>query len=323
MPKKRISSLLVISLLFGGLFVLSNTAAASAAVFVPVSGTDSTNGSESALTTSSNGDMFKLSASDDKRMASNIAWPGIGLYDELKYLEFVFSPDIPNDAVISLVTLTHEYRRNAILSAAKLEIWDGNIWQDISLNLPDAIATDISETKDISSITSTPATVNGLKIRFLAYRDTVATSATTSHDLIQLVVNYSSSTTPTPAPSETSTPEITPTPEPSDTPTATPTPLETPIPSPTSLIIATFSPTPIPLTAVILQNNQVMPTPTVPKLIQPSPKKTTALLNVSVQTQTNESLSGHLFQISSATNIIRQLLTKFIQMLQFRQGGNR
>jgi len=213
-------------------------------MFVPVSGTDATGDSPTAMTTSSSGDIFKYSISDDKRMATNAAWPGTGLYNENKYIELVFTPDIPVDSAVSSVVVTHEYRRNAILAAAKLEVWDGSFWQDVSLLLPDTTATDVTEAKDITSIISTPAAVNGLKVRFLAYRDTVATSATTSHDYLGLTVTYTGGSTPTPTPTPTPTETATPTPSPTSTPTPTetPTPEQTPTPTPSPTITPTTSP---------------------------------------------------------------------------------
>jgi len=48
-------------------------------------------------------DILKLLTSDDNRIQSNGAWPDNGAYDEAKYIEFVFSPNIPSDAIINSV----------------------------------------------------------------------------------------------------------------------------------------------------------------------------------------------------------------------------
>jgi len=276
MLKRRISILFFIVGLFAGVLMFSHVAADTAATFVPVSGSDSTDGSVKVLTTTSNGDIFKLSTSDDKRMASNAAWPGTGAYDDSKYLEFVFTPNIPSDALVSSVTVTHEFRRNTILTAAKLEIWDGNTWNDVPLTLPSATATDVLETKDISSYISTPSAVNGLKIRFLAYRDTVATSATTSHDYLGLSVTYSAAApTDTPISSPTDTPTLSPTSTPTPTPTATPT--VTPSPIPTATPTATPSPTPSPTpshTPTPSPSPTVTPTPVPASAHTPTPSPT-------------------------------------------------
>src|SRR3989344_2010418 len=204
---------------------------ADTGTYVPVSGIDATGDAPAPLTTTSNGDIFKLSLSDDKRMASNAAWPGTGVYVESKYLEFVFTPDIPIDATISSVVVTHEYRRNTILAGAKLEVWDGAVWNDVALLLPDVSSTDVTEAKDITSLISTVSAVNSLKIRFLAYRNTVATSATTSHDYLGLSVGYTGGTTPTPTPSPSETPTPTTTPTSSLTPTPTPSLAHSPTPT--------------------------------------------------------------------------------------------
>ncbi len=224
------------------LLVCSN-ALADTSAYVPVSGTDATSDTPSVFTTTATGDVFKLSLSDDKRMASNTAWPGTGSYDESKYIEFNFSPGISADAVISSVAVTHEFRRATILTGAKLEVWDGSTWNNVALTLPSAINTDFSETKDITSLIAGPVALNTIKVRFLAYRDTVATSATTSHDYLSLVVEYSVPPTPTPTPVPSDTPTPTPTDTPTPTPTLTPTPdPATPTPTPTA------TPTPAPST---------------------------------------------------------------------------
>src|SRR3989344_2339808 len=245
--------------------------------FAPVSGTDSTEESAALTCCATSSDVGRLSASDDSRMASNGPWPGAGAYDETKFIEFVFQPNIPADAAISSISVIHEYRRSAILVAAKLEAWDGNSWHDIALEVPTANSTDISATKDISSIIDTPAKANGLVIRFLAYRDTPASSATTSHDYIGLSITYS---VPTPTPTPTPEPTPTPTPEPTQSPTPTATPVppvsKTPNPSPSSGPSASEKPTaslaPLPLTAQIFQSPTPKPDPTVVSAKAPTPK---------------------------------------------------
>ncbi|OGN16705.1 MAG: hypothetical protein A3C88_02730 [Candidatus Yanofskybacteria bacterium RIFCSPHIGHO2_02_FULL_50_12] len=231
--------------------------------FAPVSGTDSTEESAALTCCATSSDVGRLSASDDSRMASNGPWPGVGAYDETKFIEFVFQPNIPADAAISSISVIHEYRRSAILVAAKLEAWDGNSWHDIALEVPTANSTDISATKDISSIIDTPAKANGLVIRFLAYRDTPASSATTSHDYIGLSITYS---VPTPTPTPTPEPTPTPTPEPTQSPTPEPTPTTTPVPSPSP------SPTPVPtVTPTPIPTPTATPVPPVSKTPNPSP----------------------------------------------------
>lgn len=256
-PKLLISAVITISLVLSGLFVFSEPARSDTpAIFSPVSGIDATTGTAIPLKTSGgqNSDIFKLSASDDKRMQTNSAWPGTGIYDENKYLEFVFVPNIPTDTVTSSVSITYEYRRATILKEAKLEIWDGDQWKDISIGLPAEINADLSETKDISSIISSVNAINGLKVRFLAYRDTSAVSATTSHDLVQLEVSYS---TPTPTPSDSFSPDASASamvsPSPSPDVLAIPTPVvDTPTPTPNYIYASEPTPTPF---------NTLVPTP--------------------------------------------------------------
>lgn len=295
---RKISGAILIVGFAIGVLGFSNVAADTAATFVPVSGTDATGDSPSAMTASSSGDIFKFSLSDDKRMATNAAWPGTGAYDENKYIELVFSPGIPDGSVVSSVTVTHEYRRNTILTAAKLEIWDGNAWDDVPLSLPDTTGTDLSETKDISSFLTTSAAVNGLKMRFLAYRDTVATSSTTSHDYLVVTVNYNSATpsaTDTPTPSDTATPSPTTTPTISSTPT--PTTSATPSPSPATSAVPTptyqasygssFTPTPTPsVSKTPTPTPKVSATPTPSVTVTPTAIPLTAEIAAAITTPT-------------------------------------
>src|SRR3989344_226595 len=261
---KRFS--LVVCLVFSIIFAWSGVQA-DTGTYVPVSGIDATGDAPAPLTVTSNGDIFKLSLSDDKRMASNAAWPGTGVYVESKSLEFIFAPDIPIDAIISSVVVTHEYRRNTILAGAKLEVWDGAVWNDVALLLPDVSSTDVTEAKDITSLISTVSAVNSLKIRFLAYRNTVATSATTSHDYLGLSVSYTGGTTPSPTPTPTPSPTSTPTPSEIPTPTPSETPTPTPMPSATS--------TSIPMPSLTL-----VPTPT--PTLTPTPMSTTIPVQTSL-----------------------------------------
>jgi hypothetical protein len=246
---------------------LSLVHADTAVSVTPVSGTDSTDSSALPFT---NTDLVRLSSSNDSRIQSNAAWPGSGAYDESKYLEFIFNPQVPSNATISSVNITHEFRRATILTAAKLEIWDGTSWHDAPLNLPSAINTDLSQTVDASAWLLAPASVNNLKVRFLAYRDSVATSAMTSHDFIGVAVNYTIAT-----PSDNQTPidtaEVSATP--SDTPAAD---IKTPTPTITvsdELQTETPTPTPTPNQELIL-NSSPTPTPSLSPSATPTPTPT-------------------------------------------------
>lgn len=158
--------------------------------YITTSGTDVSDGNSHVFNSS---DITKLGLSDDSRMQSN-KWPDeVSDYDETKYIEFIFSPDVPAGATISSVTVTHEYRRSGILAGAKLEVWDGNTWRDETLNIPSVSNTDLSETKDVSSYVASYTKINSIKIRFLAYRSDNGNTKT-SHDFIKLTATYAPDT---------------------------------------------------------------------------------------------------------------------------------
>ncbi|MEK7128626.1 MAG: DUF5018 domain-containing protein, partial [Patescibacteria group bacterium] len=137
-------------------------------------------------------DITKLSSSDDSRIQSNKdSWTIGENYDESKYLEFVFNADVPEDATIESVTLSHEFRRSGSLTAAKLKIWDGANFtgKDLTVGTTNVDHTDTTE--NLSSFIDTPEKVNNLKVRFLAYRDEGQGGGTkTSHDFIGLSITY-------------------------------------------------------------------------------------------------------------------------------------
>ncbi len=184
-----------------------------------------------------NNALTKLGASDDSRIQSDGSWPTNGVYDEGRYIEFVFSPNLPSGATITSAAVTHEFRRSGILTGAKLEVWDGQSFANESLSLPSASNTDFSETKNVTSYINTPAKINSLKIRFLAYRGTEA-SIKTSHDLIKITVTADGigalNPTPTPTPPPVGGPTA--------APTSTPTPISTPIPTPTASALTSAAP---------------------------------------------------------------------------------
>ena len=201
--------------------------------FAITNGTDSTTGS---VTTFSLSEVSNLNLNDNNRVGSNNAWPVIasGSYDENKYLEFVFSPNVPSNATISSVKITHKYNRSGSLAGAKLEVWDGaDFSNSVSVTLEGASSHDVIDIVDSSSYINTFEKANGLKVRFLAYRNS-AGNTKTYHDFIGLEIVYTvpelpeSTSTPTPSPipdnSPTPTPNSTPTPTPSSSPSPTPTP---------------------------------------------------------------------------------------------------
>ena len=251
---------MAISLVCAGLFVFNRSVKSDTAItLAPISGIDN---SASAMRAFTPTEIGKLSVSDNARIQSDGNWSMTGAYDESKYLEFVFAPNISATASISSVTVTHEYYRTNALVAAKLEIWDGVGWHDVPLLLPHTSGTagEILETKDLTSFIGTSASLNGIKIRFLAYRnDVVQSGIKTSHDLIQLGIDYIlPSATPTPSISDSDTPIISPAPSDTATPLATdasssfvPTPIpNTPEPTPfatdTPIFTSPFTPTPTP-----------------------------------------------------------------------------
>ena len=154
--------------------------------FVMTGGEDVSDGANTIFSAS---DIEKLATSDDVRIQSNATtWPTDGVYDENKYIEFIFSPNIPVDAVIENVTFSNEFRRSGALSEAKLEVWEGTIFNDQILTTG-SINTDHTDTVDVTSYINTPEKVNNLKARFLAYRENGG-STKTSHDFIGLSVTY-------------------------------------------------------------------------------------------------------------------------------------
>lgn len=178
--------LAVAALIVGGFFAPDFQAQGSTNVnFLATSGSDVSTGVSVSSTAN---DVTKLDTSDDSRIQSNGPWPNNGSYDEEKYIEFVFSPNVPTNAVISSVVITHEWRRSGTLTEAKLEVWDGN-FANYALSLPGSSNQDFSEDIDVTSLINTPVKVNDLKARFLAYRGAGADTKT-SHDFIKVTVAY-------------------------------------------------------------------------------------------------------------------------------------
>lgn len=207
--------LLCLVFVFVNLFA-NSVFASTTESFNITSGTDASTGTASAFSES---DITKLSASDDTRIQSNGPWPNTGEYDESKYIEFVFTPNIPSDAVIESATISHEFRRSGSMSEAKLEVWDGANFTDQALTTGSNTTTDHTDTVDIFSVINTATKVNNLKARFLAFRTGTA-NTTTSHDFISFSVTYSipippaEESIPTPPDSSPTPPVVTPVEEP-------------------------------------------------------------------------------------------------------------
>ncbi len=178
------------------LLVLISAGTVYASDFFVISGLDASNGTASAFTSS---DISALSESDNNRMQSNSAWSFSEYFNESRYLEFVFSPSILNNSIIHNTNITFEYclYTDKIIDNATVKIWDGNVWHNESMDIPAAIGcstsndTDLRTEINVSSYTNSTFAVNNLKIRFLAHRNNSASSyPKTSHDFIQLTVNY-------------------------------------------------------------------------------------------------------------------------------------
>jgi hypothetical protein len=204
MNKKSFAFYFILPVIFGFYFLITNpvfastTASAAATSGVDVSGVTSSAFSASDLT--------KLAVSDDTRILSNGPWPSTGSYNENKYLEFNFLPNIPPDAIIESVSIANEFRRSGALTETKLEVWDGSTFTNKILTVG-AINIDHTDTIDIAPLINTASKVNNLKIRFLAFRGSGA-NTTTSHDFIGLSVTYSipvPSNDTNPPPSNTNT----------------------------------------------------------------------------------------------------------------------
>jgi hypothetical protein len=155
--------------------------------FVVSGGFDSTSG---VLEEFNESDIVKLQILDQSRMQTSASWPSGGYEDE-KYLEFIFSPDIPSNAIIESVNVQNNFRRSTsnTLTGAKLEVWDGQSFFIYNLIVPSG-TNDSDESFDLTDILNTPEKINQAKVRFLAYRQS-AGSIQTSHDFIGLKVVYS------------------------------------------------------------------------------------------------------------------------------------
>lgn len=172
--------------MFVFVFLFANTSHAVSIDYSPSIGTDMSDGVGTPLSAT---DLSKLSDSDDVRIQSNGSWPNAGSYDEGKYIEFVFNPNIATDANIEGVSISHEFRRSGALEEAKIEVWDGSSFVDYGVTVGVA-NTDHTDTVDLGSVIDTVEKVNNLKIRFMAYRAPTA-NTTTSHDYIKLHLSYS------------------------------------------------------------------------------------------------------------------------------------
>ncbi|MDI6721366.1 MAG: hypothetical protein QMD85_03180, partial [Candidatus Aenigmarchaeota archaeon] len=163
--------------------LLAYTANAVSADFLVADGWDASNGTAERFTTS---DINRLNESDDFRMQTK-AWSGMEDFNESRYAEFLFSPNI--SGIVRNISITFEYRRNGALDGAMLQLWNGSEWKNESIGMPNASATDVSYYFDnLTYINS--SNINLFKLRFLAFRNSTGTSQSTSHDFVKLRVNY-------------------------------------------------------------------------------------------------------------------------------------
>ena len=167
--------------------VLHVQAAALTAHMAPTGGTNATLNTPAAITP---GNISAIDSIETPTSSyATYTWPAtLTDYNENKYVEYTFdSPNIPSDAVIDSVTLTHVYYYpSTAITAAKLEVWDGTVFTNVPLTLPAAqgkLAT-VTDTKDLTSVLSTPAKINAAKVRMLAFGNGPAPMRTSENELV-------------------------------------------------------------------------------------------------------------------------------------------
>ena len=173
-------------------FLSSADAASSTIHMVPTGGTNATSLTPTPITS---GNISSIQSVEiPTSMYALYTWPdNLTAYDENKYVEYTFaSPDVPAGAVIDSVSLTHTYYvPGTPVSAAKIEVWDGTAFTDVPLSVPSVKgkAGTVTDTKDITSLLSTPDKVNAAKVRFLAYGNGAA-PIRTGEDYLDIDVAY-------------------------------------------------------------------------------------------------------------------------------------
>ncbi len=287
------SLIFVTTFLIINIFGFMNVQASANANYNISSGVDNSDGLSDAFLPAEN---IRLGSSDNDRVQSNGNWP-VGNYDESKYIEFVFSPSVPSGAIIESASISHEYYESVKLTAAKLEVWNGTSFVDYPINLPvtSGSANEISETVNIFNTISTANQVNGLKVRFLAFRETIASSIKTSHDLMVLNVTYSMPEVlppvvvdPEPSPQPEIIPEPIPETIPDPAPAPDPVPEPHPAPTPEPDPLPVVSPDPVPV---------VVPDPA-PEIPTPDP----VAPNTNQENVVNNNGAVPLFALGSSVN---------------------
>jgi hypothetical protein len=153
----------------------------------PVAGTDTTDSPY----TLSDGDLYKLSKSDDHRYDSKHEWDTT--FSDNEYIEFLF-PKIPSTATVSSVKIKVEWARQEKVNAARLRVYDGDSWTEYTLALApaptDKWGADTTQEVDISAFIDTAAKFNALKVWFQATVSATTGDRKTRHDLMELTVTY-------------------------------------------------------------------------------------------------------------------------------------
>lgn len=174
-------------------FFISVVIAENTETYYVISGVDQSSGIPEIFTED---DIEKLSFSDSEpgngvdRMRSD-KWPDENTYVADRYIEFIFSPNVPINAVINEVKINHEFQRSSALALVKIEVWDGVSFVEIPGSTVGTSGVDHVDVLDASNVLDTAGKINNTKVRFSAYRATpTASGTTTGHDFISLSVNY-------------------------------------------------------------------------------------------------------------------------------------
>jgi len=163
-------------------------------------------------------DLAKLTSSDDSRYVSHGIWDN-KYYNNSDYIEFDFTPNLPECSIIQKVNITFEWQRAGScenLNHARLKVWDQSSLSWAIYNFPTPlppVGTDRTETIDVSSYINTLEDVNNLKIWFQVESNPAGpASGVTKHDWIKVTINYdvqcpttTTTTTTTTVPTTTTT----------------------------------------------------------------------------------------------------------------------
>ena len=153
--------------------------------FYAVDGSNEQHNAENYLLISS--DLTAVGTSDDSRYTTNWGWHNN--YASTRYLEFLFTPNIPSIATVTNAYLTFEWSRQAGTDqAAKLLVWDqsSGTWMTHVLANPQPAGVDNTEVISLPYI-NTASDINNIKIQFQA---TDGGASWTGHDLVEFEVTY-------------------------------------------------------------------------------------------------------------------------------------